>query len=249
MSTDPEIDMAQQADGEATQDLPAKLEQLKAEATKDYALKNYNAAAERYADACEVQDEVNGEMSIENADLLYQYGRCLYHVAVANSDVLGGKVASSEQPKKKKRKVAKKEENGEGNSSSLIGDAIKSSEQKLLEDVVEAAVESKDGTATESSAEGAKETKQPGNSSNPFFQISGDDNFTDSEDDDDGEGGDDGEEEEDDFAIAFEVLDMARILLTRKLESLQDAKDKSTEEKPEVRQIKERLADTHDLQA
>ncbi|KAM3414116.1 NASP-related protein sim3 [Cercospora zeina] len=242
--------MAQQADGEMTQNLPAKLEQLKAEATKAYALKNYNDAAERYADACEVQDEVNGEMSIENADLLYQYGRCLYHVAVANSDVLGGKVASSEQPKKKKRKVAKKEENGEGSSSSLIGNAIRSGEQKLAEDVVEAAVESKDGIAAESSAEGTKETTKPGNSSNPFFQISGDDNFTDSEDDDeDGDGGVEGEEDEDDFAIAFEVLDMARILLTRKLESLQDAKDKSTEENPEVRQIKERLADTHDLQA
>ncbi|PIA95640.1 hypothetical protein CB0940_10141 [Cercospora beticola] len=250
MSTDPEIEVAQQADAETAQDLPANLEQLKAEATREYALKNYNAAAERYADACEVQDEVNGEMSIENADLLYQYGRCLYHVAVANSDVLGGKVASSEEPKKKKRKVAKKEENGEGSSSSLIGDAIKSGEQKLAEDVMEAAVESKDGIVAESSAEGTKETTKPGNSSNPFFQISGDDNFTDSEDDDeDGEGGEEGEEEEDDFAIAFEVLDMARILLTRKLESLQDTKDKSTEEKPEVRQIKERLADTHDLQA
>lgn len=233
------------------QDASARLEQLKAAATKAYSLKDYNAAAERYAEACDVQDEVNGEMSIENADLLYQYGRCLYHLAVANSDVLGGKVASSEEPKRKKRKVSSKEAeaSGEGSSASLIGDAIKSGEQKLAEDAVEAVVESKDGVIPESSTEDIKEATKPGNSSNPFFQISGDDNFTDSEDDgENAEGGEGDEEEEDDFAIAYEVLDMARILLTRKLESLSDSKSKSIEENPEARQIKERLADAHDLQ-
>ena len=217
-----------------------RLEQLKAAATKAYSLKDYNEAAERYADACEVQDEVNGEMVNENADLLYLYGRCLYHVAVANSDVLGGKVASSEEPKRKKRKVSKKEENGEG-SSSLIGDAIKSGEQKLDEDIVSAVVESKDGVI----AEGTKENTKPGNSSNPFFQISGDDNFTDSEDDGEDAEGEDGEEAEDDFGTAFEILDMARILLERKLEAVSESKDETSE----VRQIKERLADTRDLQA
>ncbi|KAI5364091.1 putative tetratricopeptide-like helical domain superfamily, tetratricopeptide, SHNi-TPR [Septoria linicola] len=255
MASESAVDMAQTED---EQKLPAKLEQLKAAATREYSLKNYGTAAERYADACEVQDLVNGEMSIENADLLYQYGRCLYHVAVANSDVLGGKVASSEEPTRKKRKVAKKEQDaGEGGSSSsssssnLIGDAIKSGEQKLAEDVVEAAVGTKDGIVSGSAREGTKETTKPGNSSNPFFQISGDDNWTDSEDDGEDADGEDGEAEDDDddFAIAFEVLDMARILLARKLESLQDSKDKSEEEKPEARQIRERLADTHDLQA
>jgi HAT1-interacting factor 1 len=85
-------------------------------------------------------------------------------------------------------------------------------------------------------------------SSKPFFQITGDENWTDSEEeeeDDDGEDAGEGEEEEeedDDFAIAYEILDVARVLLGRKLESL----DASS---PEARQVKERLADTHDLQA
>ena len=84
-------------------------------------------------------------------------------------------------------------------------------------------------------------------SSKPFFQITGDENWTDSEEEDDGEDageGDEGDEEEedDDFAIAYEILDVARVLLGRKLESL-DANS------PEARQVKERLADTHDLQA
>ncbi|KAI7097283.1 hypothetical protein KC352_g38636, partial [Hortaea werneckii] len=86
--------------------LTGKLDHLKASATKEYSLKNYAAAAEFYSEAAEVQDQLNGEMVPENADLLYQYGRCLYHVAVSKSDVLGGKVAGGEEPKRKKRKVA-----------------------------------------------------------------------------------------------------------------------------------------------
>ena len=36
-------------------------------------------------------------MSSRNAELLYSYGRCLYHVAVKNSDVLGSKVAGEKR--------------------------------------------------------------------------------------------------------------------------------------------------------
>ena len=116
-----------------TVDLPSKLAQLQASATKEYSLKNYPAAAELYSEAAEVQDEINGEMSPENADLLYQYGKCLYHVAVSNSDVLGGKVAG-EEPKRKKRKTAASSSAGAAQGSAdvkaessggLIGDALK----------------------------------------------------------------------------------------------------------------------------
>lgn len=81
-------------------DLPTKLNSLLASATQQYSLKNYSAAAEFFSEAAEIQDEINGEMNVENADLLYQYGRCLYHVAVAKSDVLGGKVAGESEPKR-----------------------------------------------------------------------------------------------------------------------------------------------------
>ena len=93
---------------ETTTNLTTKFNALKASATQQYSLKNYGAAADFYSEAAEVQDEIYGEMSPENADVLYQYGRCLYHLAVSNSDVLGGKVASTnaEEPKRKKRKVA-----------------------------------------------------------------------------------------------------------------------------------------------
>jgi HAT1-interacting factor 1 len=220
--------------------LQSQLEQLKASATQQYSLKNYSAAAEFYSEAAEVQDKVNGEMSPENSDLLYQYGRCLYHLGVGKSDVLGGKVAGnnngSEEPKRKKRKTtAPATESSAAGSENAIADALKNGEQKLAE--VEEEKEEEDGNAEQTAA----------SSSKPFFQITGDENWTDSEEEeeDDGEDAGEGEEEEeedDDFAIAYEILDVARVLLGRKLESL----DASS---PEARQVKERLADTHDLQA
>jgi HAT1-interacting factor 1 len=220
--------------------LQSQLEQLKASATQQYSLKNYSAAAEFYSEAAEVQDKVNGEMSPENSDLLYQYGRCLYHLGVSKSDVLGGKVAGnnngSEEPKRKKRKTtAPVAESSAAGGENAVADALKNGEQKLTE--VEEEKED-DGNAEQTAA----------SSSKPFFQITGDENWTDSEEeeeDDDGEDAGEGEEEEeedDDFAIAYEILDVARVLLGRKLESL----DASS---PEARQVKERLADTHDLQA
>lgn len=212
---------------EEPQDAQATLEQLnmlRASATKEYSLKNYSAAAELYSEATEIQAQLHGEMNPSNADLLYAYGRCLYHVAVSKSDVLGGKVASNDEPAKKKRKTK-----------------AAPKEEKATEEASEAVAEKKEESANK-----------------PFFQITGDENWTDSEDeDDDAEQGDaQDEEDDDDFAIAYEILDVARVLLTRKLESLsqpQDGKGKAKEtppeQTPEGKQIMERLADTHDLQA
>ena len=221
-------------------ELQTKLEHLKASATQQYSLKNYSAAAEFYSEAAEAQDAINGEMSPENADLLYLYGRCLYHVGVSKSDVLGGKVAgnSNEEPKRKKRKTAPVAESSAAGAakgeSSVLADAIKNGEGKKEEEQHSDLIEGKPS------------------SDKPFFQITGDENWTDSEDED--EDGDDAEgaegeeeEEDDDFAIAYEILDVARVLLGRKLESLETASE--SKESPETRQLRERLADTHDLQA
>lgn len=220
---------------EDTSSLTTKLSSLLATATQHYALKNYSAAAEAYSEAAELQDTLNGEMSPENADLLYQYGRCLYHVAVQNSDVLGGKVASAEEPKRKKRKT--KHESGEGASGSTPGKGV-------IGEAIEGA-----GKQSEAGEVVKKEDSRGGDAaaSKPYFQITGDENWTDSEEDEDADNDDaaadaEAEEEEDDFAIAYEILDVARVLLSRKLETSQS-------EAPEHRQLKERLADTHDLQA
>jgi HAT1-interacting factor 1 len=69
------------------------LKELTSNANLQYSLKKYEEAAELYSEALQLQDELNGEMVPENAELHYLYGRCLFKVAVANSDVLGGQVA------------------------------------------------------------------------------------------------------------------------------------------------------------
>jgi len=153
---------------------------------------------------------------------LYQYGRCLYKVAVANSDVLGGKVAQEEKKKKNKK-----------------------------------AAEVTESAKKEEGSETKEETKDADNK--PYFLLEGDAGWTDSEDEGEdaeeaGEG--EGEDPEDDFSTAFEILDLARVLFSRQLESLQSAdttssssnkgKEKSIDT-PEIKHIKERLADTHDL--
>lgn len=238
--------MADKAEGgqpslTATEEVKVQLDQLKASAMQQYSLKNYSAAAEIYSEAARIQDLVNGEMCPPNAELLYQYGRCLYHVAVSRSDVLGGKVVGEEQPKRKRRKT-EAESSAAGPAANdgrinLIGNAIKSGEEKLAEDVVEAAVEDGEGEKQNGEADTSK----------PYFQITGDENFTDSEDEDAED--QDADEDEDDFATAYEILDMARVLTGKQIELLKQLTGKGTIEQPNVRQLKERLADIHDLQA
>ena len=68
--------------------------------------------------ATELQAKLNGEMSAQNADLLYAYGRCLYHCAVKNSDVLGSKVAGEKQEDGLGRSKGKKAAKDNGAASS-----------------------------------------------------------------------------------------------------------------------------------
>ncbi|QIW99785.1 hypothetical protein AMS68_005303 [Peltaster fructicola] len=204
------------------EELRSKLKKLEATATQQYALKNYSDAAEAFSEAVEVQDAINGEMATENADLLYLYGRCLYHVGVSNSDVLGGKVAQQEEPKRKKRKI-------------------------VPEDLPEAS-----GGASKQDVE--KKEQGDSSTSKPFFQITGDENWTDSEEEEDNDKaeGEPAEEEDDDLAIAYEILDSARVLFMRKLESIEGERAAIVtpgKSEPDYRALRERLADTYDLQA
>jgi HAT1-interacting factor 1 len=199
-----------------TEELPKtkeKLEELSKAASLHYSTKNFAAAAHNYADAVEIQAELNGEMAPENAELLFYYGRALYKVAVAKSDVLGNKVAQEDKKKTKSKKAARAEA-GEGSSA----------------------------------ANGAKaEQKEELVDSKPFFSLTGDENWTDSEDENDEQEGEQ-EEEDDDFGNAYETFEMARVLYSRQLESLEgaDGADKGKAElTPQVRAIKEKIADCH----
>jgi HAT1-interacting factor 1 len=207
-----------------TEELPRtkeKLEELSQAASIHYSTKNFAAAAEHYANAVEIQAELNGEMAPENAELLFYYGRALYKVAVAKSDVLGNKVAQEEKKNKPKSKKAKaKAEASQGSSGASAAKV-----EKQEEDV----------------------------NSKPYFQLTGDENWTDSEDEEEDADMEDGEQDEDDddFGNAYEVFELARVLYQKKLDA--PAEEDSTASKgkgkaqltPQERIFKERIADCH----
>merc|ERR1712093_839717 len=191
---------------EVFNNVKVSLADLCAKGTAQYAHKNFEEAAELYARAAELQAELNGEMSPDNADILFLYGRSLFKVGQSKSDVLGGKAGG----------------------------------EKITEEGV-AIVAGQNGSAEE-----AVDAKKP------LFQFTGDENFEDSDDDaEEQEEGEGEEEEEDDLAVAFEVLDLARVLFTKKLEQPEegDNKGKDVGDSPMTRHINERLADIHDLLA
>lgn len=232
---DPEHPISTEQAPEAQQDKRTQLDDLIARAAAKDATKDHNLASELYSQATEIQAELNGELSPENADLLYSYGKSLYNVAVSKSDVLGSKVAGEPQGESSKPPAPSANSAGSTQTSeNLVKDAISSAKTKN-------STSAKEETTQSEAAQ-----------SKPFFQFTGDENFVDSDSDeeDGGEAGD--EEDEDDFANAFEVLDLARILYLKKLEIAEDSADvkgKYTEPPADIRHIKERLADTHDLQA
>lgn len=178
------------------------LKELLQSANLDYSRKQYESASETYSQAAELQDELNGEMAPENAELLYLYGRCLFKVAVAKSNVLGGSAVNE-----------------------------KTSVAKIGEDEY---VQGTSGNAVQ-------------------FDVADDEEEWEEEGEEDGD-------EDDDFATAYEILEMARVLFEKQLEALKSVpRDESGETKgkskasdemtPEIRHITERLADTHDWQA
>lgn len=231
------------AEAETHSDRQAELEALVAQATFKYSVKDYDAAAELYSQATELQAELNGEMASENADLLYAYGRCLYHAAVRNSDVLGSKVAGEKQ-----QAAPEKTSKPRGKQSNSVDTGLADNGMGLTEAGVAST-----GGGSEASATSEDVQDEAGK---PYFQFTGDENFDDSDvesniQEPEGEAGE-GAEEEDDFANAFEVLDLARVLLLKRLqeeEGQEQGKSTGVDNAEETRHLKERLADTHDLQA
>ncbi|KAL3469458.1 hypothetical protein BJX99DRAFT_72595 [Aspergillus californicus] len=217
----------------ATKDTREQLETLiKRAAAKDL-IKDYNTAAELYSEATELQAKLNGELSIENADLLFAYGKALYNVAISKSDVLGSKVAGKSQTQSDPAKPASTSGSAPV-ADSLVGNAVSSSAVKKQVKTRNAQSENTENR--------------------PFFQFTGDENFdisdSEGEEEDDAAEGEDGDGDDDDFANAFEVLDLARILYHKKLSAVEGSgKGKSTDCAFRSNDIKEHLADTYDLQA
>ncbi|RPA93733.1 hypothetical protein L873DRAFT_1637022, partial [Choiromyces venosus 120613-1] len=174
----------------------SRLATLKAQAAKSYAQKDYSTASDFYAQACELQSSINGDDNPLNAHLLYLYGRSLFQVALTKSDVLGGKPAEEQDGKEKEKKDGKGK--GKGKDVSKIEEEDEEKKPKML--------------------------APPAGAKAGFFSFTGDENWDDS-DEEEGEGADDeeedgyGEKDGDDFTLAWEILDFARVLFLKQLES------------------------------
>ncbi|KAL4785826.1 hypothetical protein BJX76DRAFT_323194 [Aspergillus varians] len=212
----------------ATRDTREQLEALIKRAAAKDAIKDYSAAAELYSQATEIQAKLNGELSVENADLLFTYGKSLYNVAISKSDVLGSKVAGKAQTPP-----------DQTTASTSVPAA-----DNLVKNIVTAGVVKNEAKSQEA---GSEDTQNKS-----YFQFTGDENFdTDSEDEDEENAFGEDDDHDDDFANAFEVLDLARILYHKKLSAFEEesGRGKSTGSTPELKDIREHLADTYDLQA
>lgn len=241
--------------------LKVSLADVVARASGHYAQKHYDEAAEVYAQAAEMQAEMNGEMSPENAEILFLYGRSLFRVGQGKSDVLGGKApAEGAKVAKKSGKKGKKAANGAAVAAAANSSKAEGEEKAETPEADRVAQEAVKIIVDETSAAKAEKNELEGKK--PLFQFTGDENWDES--DEEGEAadeaeGEEGEEDEDDLGTAFEILDLARVLLKKQLELKLAAADTSEGKGKEVangdrddagiRHIKERLADTHDLLA
>ena len=227
---------------------------LTAAATKAYSDKDYALAADLYAQVSELQAQINGETSIENAEILFLYGRSLFNLGVSKSDVLGGK-ADEDKPKP----------DATTSTSKSGSDERVPIEKPVATENSPTVVSGKEATvSSEALSEiGLTERKKA------LFQFTGDENWDDDDEVEEAEGdhklnGQDGvaaaeeEDEEDDLTAAWNVLDLARVLLTRKLKAFASAPhDDATDlkgkglatESTHIRHVKERLAESHDILA
>ncbi|KAM0333261.1 hypothetical protein ACHAQA_001922 [Verticillium albo-atrum] len=224
------------------------LADLTAKATAMYARKEYDDAAEVFAAAAELQADINGEENQpDNAEILFLYGRTLFKVGQTKSDVLGGQ-AASKTVEKTQPKAPKKAAAAPASAEAAATEDAKSEEQKVTQEGLAVVAEETSGAKKAETVDNKK----------PLFQFEGDENFEDSDDEAaEGEGDEDGEEEVDDLQAAFDILEMARISLEKRLEQVQQnegedpskGKQVSEGDSAIVRHVKERLADTHDLLA
>lgn len=168
--------------------LKVSLADLTARASAIYAQKNYEEAAEAYAQAAEMQAEMNGEMAPENAEILFLYGRSLFRVGQAKSDVLGGRAPTTSEgqgKQQKRKKVAKKGSKPTDDAASAEPAAAGSSKEGGQEE--KAATPEADQVAQEAvkiiadETSGAKAEKKELEAKKPLFQFTGDENWDDSD--------------------------------------------------------------------
>ncbi|KAJ2981672.1 hypothetical protein NUW58_g6631 [Xylaria curta] len=209
---------------ERAKSLNVSLADMVAKATALYQSKKYEEAAEIFSTATERQAELNGEMPLRTPT---------FYFSMAPGEKKPG---SADKPKAKKPQA-----------ESSTTDA------PSKETPAEAATD--EAAATIAKDAGAQEGWVPGGGEPLLFRFTGDENFEDSDEEEaaDGEGQGEEDEEDDDLAVAFEILELSRVLFEKQLEEATAAEepneDNAADENKIVRHTKERLSDIHDLLA
>lgn len=167
--------------------LRVSLADLSARATAHYAHKNYEDAAEVFAQAAEMQAEMNGEMSPKNAEILFLYGRALFRVGQSKSDVLGGKAPAGGAGGEGAPATARKKKSTKGKGAKAAGSTEKTADEgtestaaaqpEAAAETERVAEEAVAAIANESSGAKADEPVE----NKPLFQFTGDENFEDSD--------------------------------------------------------------------
>ena len=151
-----------------SQSLKVSLADLTAKATALYAQKNYEEASDLFAQAAEMQSEMNGEMNPENSEILFLYGRSLFQVGQSKSDVLGGKAPDAKKNKKSTKPAKEKKANG---GAAAAAATVEGENGKIIEKAI----------ADAATAQGVEAKEEAGAEKKALFQFQGDENFVDSD--------------------------------------------------------------------
>lgn len=176
------------------------LERLLKQGARAMADARYEDAVEIYSEACQMANLESGK---DDPDLMYLYGKALFENAVQSSDVLGAAGANSK---------AQKKQNGAGNGDGVDNEK-KNEESKdgqfhfneaLAEDEEEE--EDEDEDASEEGEDNDEKQQKQDDSSDEEVEAP--------------EGEEEEEPEQSDFEIAWEILDLTRLLYNEQLGQL-----------------------------
>lgn len=171
---------------------------LLGEGSKLYALKEYEAAASHYAEACKLFSEENDH---DDANLLLLYGKALFQNGVAHSGVLGG-VSQAEQP-------GRDQEEHEEDDDFQFEEGMAAGENDVAEE--------DEGDSDESGGE----SKSSADAEEDAERDAGDEDDA-GDEKNEGDDGDEGDaEDQSDFEAAWDILDIARALLEQRKQELE----------------------------
>ncbi|WLF78071.1 hypothetical protein PVL30_001797 [Lodderomyces elongisporus] len=187
------------ADETRTTSYSPEISKLISEGSKAYAVKNYDLAGEKYAEACEKYSETHDGQ--EDGDLLLLYGKALFQSGVSKSGILGGVKTNDANAvveggkgkgEKEGEEDAEAEEENQDNFQFYDAEPVEGEDGKTDDEDKVDTQEGNDGNEEEEEEEEQEEQEEQ-----------------------------EEEAEESDFEMAWMILDVARGLFEGQLEKLQ----------------------------